>query len=130
MSAGTPRVFDCRQCGDCCRGVGGILVTAAELTALAAFLGLSEAECRGRYLVDTAMGLQVAAPDGACIFLAGPRCGVHPVKPRICREWPFLAALVLHADEFEQAKGACPGLDADCPHEAFVAAARTQRQVR
>ncbi|MBM4285319.1 MAG: YkgJ family cysteine cluster protein [Deltaproteobacteria bacterium] len=120
---GSPPVFACRRCGDCCRGAGGILVNAAELAALAQYLGLSEAECRRRYLVETAMGLQVAAPQGVCVFLAEQLCRVHPVKPRICREWPFLTALLAHADEFDQAKGACPGIDPACPHEAFVEAA-------
>jgi Fe-S-cluster containining protein len=49
---------------------------------------------------------------------------VHPVKPRICREWPFLRALLDHADEFEAAKGACPGLAADARHEEFIEASR------
>jgi uncharacterized protein len=119
-------VFDCQQCGECCRGERGILVTPAELTAMAAHLGLTQADFAARYLVDTPLGPQLASPGGSCVMQAGNLCRVHPVKPRICREWPFLGALLKHADEFEAAKGACPGLAADAQHKDFIRAAREQ----
>jgi Fe-S-cluster containining protein len=112
-------VFDCRQCGECCRGEKGILVTAAELQALAAYLGLSEEDFARRYLVETSLGPQLATQNGACIMQEGSLCRVHPVKPRICREWPFLPALLTHADEFEAAKEACPGIAPQSKHEDF-----------
>jgi uncharacterized protein len=116
-------VFACRQCGECCRGDKGILVTPAEMAALADFLGLKREELQRRYLIASPLGPQVAARNGACIFLEDNRCRVHPVKPGICREWPFLPALLAHADEFEAAKEACPGIAADCRHQDFVALA-------
>lgn len=116
-------VFLCRQCGECCRGERGIVVTPAELAHLAAHLGLSPEDFSERYLVDTPMGPQVATLNGSCILQQNGLCRVHPVKPRICREWPFLQALLDHADEFEAAKAACPGLAADAQHEEFVKAA-------
>ncbi len=119
-----PEVFRCRQCGQCCQGVGGILVTEAEIRALAGFLGLGAEEFGARYLVDSTLGRQVATVDGACVFLTGNRCRVHPVKPRICREWPFLPALLAHADEYEAAKGACPGLAPRGAHDEFVRQAK------
>ncbi len=117
-------VFSCRQCGECCRGERGILVTPAELTAMAAYLGLTPNDFAARYLVNTAMGAQLASRNGACVMQEGSLCLVHPVKPRICRQWPYLAALMNHGDEFEAAKEACPGLAADAGHEEFVREAR------
>lgn len=113
-------VFTCRQCGECCRGEKGILVTAAELAAMAGHLGLSPEDLAARYLVETPLGMQLATRFGACVFQEGCLCRVHPVKPRICRQWPFLPALLAHADEFEAAKEACPGILADAGHEDFV----------
>jgi len=119
-------VFVCRLCGECCQGVGGILVTPREIEALADFLGLSrEALCR-EYLVDSPLGPQVAAREGACVFLAAGRCRVHPVKPRICRQWPFLPALLADPEEFEAAKEACPGLAPQATHEDFRRAFRAR----
>ncbi len=111
--------FVCRRCGDCCRGVGGILVTPGEVEAVAAHLGLEPAAVIRDYLVDTPLGLQVASPGGVCIFLEGGLCRVHPVKPRICRQWPYLPALVADPEEFEAAREACPGLAAAGSHAAF-----------
>jgi hypothetical protein len=121
------QVFACRQCGECCHGDKGILVTPAEAEGLAAFLGLTLEELHSRFLVDSPLGPQLATGNGACVFLAEDnRCRIHPVKPRICREWPFLPALLKHADEFEAAKEACPGLAQICSHEDFRLSGRQQ----
>ncbi len=117
----TSRVFTCRQCGKCCHGEKGILVTSEEAERLAAFLGLTLQELHRDYLITSSLGPQVATRNGACVFLEDNRCRVHPVKPRICRQWPFLPALLEHADEFEAAREACPGFAPDCRHEEFVA---------
>ncbi len=117
-------VFSCRQCGECCQGERGILVTAAEHQAMAAYLGLSPEDFAARYLVATPMGPQLASRSGTCALQEGGLCQVHPVKPRICRQWPYLPALLDHADEFEAAKGACPGLSTDARHEDFVRESR------
>ena len=114
-----PPVFACRQCGECCHGDKGILVAPAEIAQLAAFLGIAQAEVHRRFLVASPLGPQVGTHRGACVFLVDNRCRVHPVKPRICREWPFLQALLDHADEFEAAKEACPGLYPGSSHADF-----------
>jgi uncharacterized protein len=118
-----PPVFACQQCGACCHGDKGILVTPEEAEKLAAFLNLTREELQRRFLIESSLGPQVATQNGACIFLEDNRCRVHPVKPRICREWPFLSALLQHADEFEAAKEACPGLAPESRHDDFVAMA-------
>ena len=35
------RLFECTQCGDCCKGFGGTYVSQADLETIAAFLGVS-----------------------------------------------------------------------------------------
>ena len=119
-----PSVFICQQCGQCCQGEKGILVTATELKAMATHLGLSPADFATRYLVETSLGPQLATRQGTCVMQEETCCRVHPVKPRICREWPFVWALLTHADEFEAAKEACPGILADARHEEFIKAAQ------
>jgi Fe-S-cluster containining protein len=122
--AGRPPVFQCRQCGDCCAGRGGIFVKPEEVEAMAALLALPEAEFCRRYVEASPLGPRLTVADGVCVFLlAGNNCRVHPVKPFICRQWPFLPVLLVEPDELEHAKGACPGIDPKCRHEDFVAAA-------
>ena len=120
-------VFYCRQCGDCCAGRGGIHVRPQEVEAMAAHLSLSVEEFRRNFLEASLTGPRLTVANGVCIFLLeGNNCRVHPVKPFICRQWPFLPALLMEADELEHAKGACPGIDPSCSHEEFVAAASSR----
>jgi len=119
-------VFECQQCGECCAGRGGIYATPEEVAQMAAFLEIAPGELVSRYLEDSPLGPRLGVSNGVCVFVEDNRCRVHPVKPRICREWPFLEPLLKYAEELAYAKGACPGIDPDCRHEDFVAAARSQ----
>jgi len=116
-----PTVFHCQQCGDCCIGRGGIFVKPDEVEAMAALLSLPVAEFRRQFVEDSPMGPRLTVADGVCVFMmAGNLCRVHPVKPFICRQWPFLPALLVDPDELEHAKTACPGINPACTHEDFV----------
>jgi Fe-S-cluster containining protein len=58
---------------------------------------------------------------GYCIFYDEERkCMIHPVKPQPCTLWPFYPALLWDPDNWEMAKGACPGINPDCPFEDFL----------
>ena len=121
-------VFDCQQCGDCCSGRGGIHVRPPEVEAMAALLSMSVEDFCRNYVEASALGPRLTVGEtGSCVFLQeGNLCRVHPVKPFICGQWPFLPALLVNADELEHAKGACPGLNPAWTHEEFVAAALSQ----
>lgn len=114
-------VFCCRQCGECCQGKGGIFPSPMERELIAQYLRIPVAELITSYLEKTPSGLAVKnKPEGGCIFQEGTRCRIHPVKPRICRDWPFLPALLLHEEEFAAAKTACTGLHPDSSHADFL----------
>ncbi len=91
-----------------------------EVAAMAAFLDLDEPEFCRRYVESSPLGNRLAIADGVCVFMEDNRCRVHPVKPFICRQWPFLPAILMDPDELEHAKTACPGLNPDCNHEDFL----------
>jgi Fe-S-cluster containining protein len=95
---------------------------------MAALLAMSVEEFCRRFVESSALGPRLTiAHNGFCVFLlADNLCRVHPVKPFICRQWPFLPVLLVDADELEQAKTACPGIDPQCTHEDFVAEALSQ----
>ena len=123
-------VFDCQQCGDCCSGRGGVHVQPQEVEAMAELLSMPVEDFCSNYVEASTTGprLTVAA-NGFCVFLMeGNLCRVHPVKPFICRQWPFLPALLVNPDELEHAKGACPGINPNCTHEEFVAEAFSQEK--
>jgi hypothetical protein len=47
--------------------------------------------------------------DGKCIFF-NKNCTIHPVKPRMCREWPFIPAVIKVPENWKQMAQACPGI--------------------
>ncbi|MHB9073273.1 MAG: YkgJ family cysteine cluster protein [Desulfobaccales bacterium] len=128
LNSGRSPVFQCQQCGDCCSGRGGIFVKPQEVEEMAALLSLPVEEFCRLYVEASAMGPRLAIADnGFCVFLMeGNLCQVHPVKPFICRQWPFLPILLLDPDELEHAKTACPGINPACSHADFVDAALQQ----
>lgn len=83
--------FRCKRCGQCCRGGGYVFVEEDEIGPMAAFLGLSREAFVTRYVVEFGPGvLRLAgAMDDPCPFLSGNDCGIHPVKPRQCRTFPW-----------------------------------------
>jgi Fe-S-cluster containining protein len=95
---------------------------------MAALLNLTVEEFCRLYVEASAMGPRLTIADnGFCVFLLeGNLCRVHPVKPFICRQWPFLPILLVDPDELEQAKTACPGINPACNHADFVDAALIQ----
>lgn len=111
---GFPFRFRCRRSGNCCSIPGGIVrVTAADIAAIAAHLGIGEAAFRSRYVQPDGVRLR----DGLgnrCVFLQdGPEasCGIYPVRPAKCREWPFWPELLADAELLRLVQRTCPGLE-------------------
>ena len=89
---------------------------AAELTAIAAHLGVSEARLTREHALEWMPGSRTWALDArdgrGCPLLTEDRqCSVQPVKPVQCRTFPFWPELVDDAARWEDTKRYCPGLD-------------------
>jgi uncharacterized protein len=88
-----PVFYECDRCTACCRWPGQVRLSDAEISAMAAFLSLTEHEFIQRYTrlhtSRTALALEDKA-NGECIFLDGNNCRVNSVKPRQCRNFPNL----------------------------------------
>jgi Fe-S-cluster containining protein len=86
------RRYVCTRCGNCCRWPGYVRVTAAEVDAIAKFLGLSTFDFIQQYTMLTRQrdGLSlIEGENKACIFLdAEGDCRINPVKPQQCRDFP------------------------------------------
>ena len=85
--------FKCQKCGACCRIKNGIVrVSDAEISRIAAFLGMTEAEfidCETDVAPDRRGLILKSRPDGACAWLTDDNlCRINPVKPDKCRSFP------------------------------------------
>jgi Fe-S-cluster containining protein len=98
-----------------------VLVSDAEIAALAGAVGLADEEFRiafTRRLPRGAVSLRERS-DGTCVLYDTRRgCTVYADRPRQCRTWPFWRS-VLHSPErwAEEAEG-CPGIGRGPLHDA------------
>ena len=102
--------FECTQCGQCCKGFGGTYVTQADLQAIADYVGQSVEVVRRDCCASSGSRLVLAQRrDGYCVFWEG-NCTIHPVKPRMCRQWPFILGLVADPGNWFVMADECPGM--------------------
>lgn len=114
-------LFECRQCGECCRGFGGTLVTEADAAAIAGYLDMSLETFLKTYCVRSGCGTVLAqGEDGYCIFAHRALCRIHPVKPRMCRAWPFIEGVLRDPGNWYIMAGACPGMRTDVSENTVV----------
>lgn len=115
---GFPFAWSCRRSGNCCAIPGGVVrVDAAEVRAIAAFLGLDEAAFRSRFVQPDGERLK----DGLgnrCVFLqegAPAACSIHPVRPGKCASFPFWPELLTDPALAARVRRTCPGIVDDGP---------------
>jgi len=103
-------LFDCQNCGKCCKGYGGTYVTDSEIEAIRRFLGLDRESFIRFYCQISGGRLLIAqAQSGYCIFW-DQLCTIHPVKPHMCRKWPFIESILVDAGNWHSMAASCPGM--------------------
>ena len=115
-------IFDCKMCGTCCIGRGGIVVSPTDLQRLATYLNLRPSEFVERYTEHGAKKLKLrTAENGACVFFCEDKgCMIHAAKPVVCRAWPFFKGNLVDPISFSMAKDYCPGINKDVTHQNFA----------
>lgn len=112
----TDEIFECTQCGQCCTGYGGTYITEEDTRRIAEFVNMSREAFLADYCQKADGGMFVIAvgEDGRCIFFK-ENCSIHPVKPRMCRAWPFIDAVAKAPSNWEIMADACPGIRTGAP---------------
>ena len=110
-------IFSCQKCGVCCKGYGGTFVTADDVGAISSFLNEDPAVLIDKYCRKSgSKSVLTQNKDGYCIFWDG-LCTIHPVKPRMCREWPFIKGMIVDIRNWRAAGESCPGIRTDLSNE-------------
>ena len=112
-------IFECQQCGDCCTGFGGTYVTENDIEKIAEFINSDPTSFVEKYC-DFAGSRPVLTQghDGKCIFFdAKKQCTIHPVKPYMCKAWPYIATIIEHPENWDMMASACPGMKKNVPHD-------------
>ncbi|MDR1659902.1 MAG: YkgJ family cysteine cluster protein [Desulfovibrio sp.] len=115
------RVFQCRMCGRCCEGRGGIVASPRDIARLSAFFRLSPEEFIALYGEQAGGKVKIRSGDtGCCIFFAGEGgCVVHEAKPAVCRAWPYFRGNIIDPGSLDLAKAFCPGISPYIGHDDF-----------
>jgi Fe-S-cluster containining protein len=110
-------LFECQKCGDCCKGYGGTFVSATDIDAISGYIGEDPARFVDEYCSRSGAKLLLAqGKDGYCIFW-NAICTIHPVKPRMCRTWPFIGSILKDLTNWWVIADSCPGIRTDVdPH--------------
>jgi Fe-S-cluster containining protein len=106
--------FTCTGCGDCCTGAPGyVWVTADEIAALAAEVGMAVGEFEKRYVrrIGVRKSLKERKKTYDCVFLDAEtrKCQVYAARPRQCRTWPFWDSNIRTPEAWAQTCDVCPG---------------------
>lgn len=105
--------FNCTQCGDCCKGFGGTYLTDMDLSAMAEHFGISIKVFKERYCAPSGHRWVLAQrADGFCIFW-DQNCTIHAIKPRMCRQWPYIDGVLKDMGNWKIMSGVCPGIRTD-----------------
>jgi hypothetical protein len=106
-------LFHCQRCGDCCKGYGGTYLTQTDIDRISGFLGMRRARFM-REICQMSGGKPVIAQaeNGYCV-LWDRQCTIHPVKPEMCRRWPFIKSILVDAGNWRAMAAACPGMRVD-----------------
>lgn len=118
-------IFTCTQCGDCCKGFGGTYLAETDVIAIADFLGISKSDLLERYCVSSGNRPVLAqGEDGYCIFF-DRNCGIHPVKPQMCKNWPYIENVLVDPANWRIMADMCPGMKRDADPSFVVYCVRS-----
>ncbi|MDX2154416.1 MAG: YkgJ family cysteine cluster protein [Bryobacteraceae bacterium] len=95
LAADVQRGIDCTRCANCCRH-GVVTVSEGEIADIAAHLGIKQAVAKRLYTEPDPdePGVRVlrhAGEDG-CVFLDDNLCLIYEDRPKVCREFPYVAS--------------------------------------
>lgn len=120
------KAFECKMCGSCCYGEGGIYVSRDEIDRIAGYLCITSESFNSRFCErKNDRNYIKTGADKFCIFYdQEKKCTIHQCNPGPCSLWPFYPALLKDEENWEMAKDACLGINQDCTFEEFVMQAK------
>ena len=125
-----PEIFKCQKCGSCCKGYGGTFLTPMDVKTIAEYVGTDPRTFISRYCqLSGDKPILAQNPDGYCIFW-DKLCTIHPVKPRMCSEWPYIRSVLIDVKNWHAMAGSCPGMRTDVVDETIRACVREERGMR
>jgi Fe-S-cluster containining protein len=118
------QLFTCTRCGDCCKGFGGTYLSSTDIASIADYLGVTaEQFVVGYTTMSGSRRLIRQGEDGYCIFW-DQVCTIHPVKPKMCRQWPYIRSILVDVGNWRAMAASCPGMNADASDREILTCVR------
>jgi len=122
FDAVTPsNIFECKKCGECCKGYGGTYVATKDIQKIAAYINTDPDEFQKTYCRPSGNRLLLKQSENDYCIFWDHLCTIHPVKPKMCREWPFIKSVIADIKNWEIMAGLCPGIRTDFPDHIIMA---------
>ncbi len=122
-------IFECKLCGECCRGFGGTYVTPQDIINISSHIKFDPDQFIEHYCDKSgSRHVLTRGTDGCCIFFnKEEQCTIHPVKPYMCKAWPFIQAVISYPENWNAMANSCPGMKKDIPDKDLVRIVTTEK---
>lgn len=113
-------LFECTMCGDCCKGYGGTYVSSMDVNEISRYIGETPEAFLEKHTKESG-GRRVLAQkeDRFCVFFDNG-CAIHPVKPYMCRQWPFIRGVLADVKNWKTMANSCPGIKRDADESLVI----------
>lgn len=108
--------FQCQMCRYCCSAEPGyVYLSEEEIQGIAQYLSLPidqfmKIYCRAVDFGDSWMISLREKADYDCIFLSEKGCGIYPVRPKQCMNYPFWPSIMESEENWKEEAMHCPGI--------------------
>jgi len=101
-------------------------VNEREIQAIAAHIQEEPERFVSKYC-ETSCGKKILAQgsNGYCVFWQHD-CRIHPVKPHMCKAWPFIESVLIDVHNWHIMAQFCPGMRTDIPDSQIIACIREE----
>ncbi|UCE54257.1 MAG: YkgJ family cysteine cluster protein [Desulfobacterales bacterium] len=108
-------IFTCQKCGDCCRGYGGTFVADKDIQRISRYLNMDSSQFVAEFCqISGGKPVLTQGDNGYCIFW-DRLCTIHPVKPQMCKKWPFIGSILADVNNWHIIAACCSGIRTDVP---------------
>lgn len=105
-----PLQFECTNCGACCTRAGVVILTPADIEAIASHFEVPVSEAVATWFGDAEEPLITVDEENGCPFHENDRCAIHEVKPVQCATYPFWPEIVGTAEAWWLEAAECEGI--------------------
>ncbi|MBF0225864.1 MAG: YkgJ family cysteine cluster protein [Desulfobacterales bacterium] len=111
-------IFQCKQCGECCKGYGGTFISQNDIDNISNYIGVNRDVFIKNYCAFSGKkSFLIQGKNEYCIFWNNKICGIHPVKPKMCKSWPFIKSVLIDNKNWDIMASCCPGMRTDISYK-------------